>query len=392
MAQINIAASGGKSGAQRPTRNKINGQGTGPIQASVQRIARPPEARKDPGRRGEQTAPRVTRFNVPPPDASAQPPLQQGTWLRPLIVGLILVALIPNVTLAAVLWLGLIDPPWTRQETPPPPAQETQPTPPAAVLTAPATLEATAGDTIKFPIALDNTDGVPARSVIAIQGLPPGSTLSDGRPYGDEWNLKSDQIGDLNLTLPRNAHGEMQIAISLIAADNTVITDTETVLTVAPAPSDSVARSSSAQPAADNAEVQRVNATAEPNEDDGATAPNEVSPTVSLSAAPAPQEQAAVEMDANATDVVRPSVYVNLRDGPSSSSRVIGVIAKGAKLPVLDRKRGWVQVSDPATSKEGWIYSGYVGGGSHHARPRKKTAPAPEQKTESSSFWDWLIK
>jgi hypothetical protein len=163
------------------------------------------------------------------------------------------------------------------------------------------------------------------------------------------------------------------------------------VLTVAPAPSDSVAQSSPAQPAADNAEVQGVNATAEPNEDDGAAAPDEVSPTVSSSATPAPQEQAAVEMDANATDVVRPSVYVNLRDGPSSSSRVIGVIAKGAKLPVLDRKRGWVQVSDPATSKEGWIYSGYVGGG-HHARPRKKTAAASDHKSESSSFWDWLTK
>ncbi len=105
------------------------------------------------------------------------------------------------------------------------------------MLTAPATLEATAGETISFPIALDGTDGVPARSIIAIKGLPPGKHLSDGRPYGDtEWNLKSDQIGDLHLALPLTAHGEIKLAIRLITPDDKVITDTETVLKVAPAP------------------------------------------------------------------------------------------------------------------------------------------------------------
>ena len=57
-------------------------------------------------------------------------------------------------------------------------------------------------------------------------------------------------------------------------------------------------------------------------------------------------------------DWVRPSAYVNLRDGPSSTARAIGVVAKGAKLRVVARKRGWVQVSDPATSQSGWIYAG----------------------------------
>jgi uncharacterized protein YgiM (DUF1202 family) len=57
---------------------------------------------------------------------------------------------------------------------------------------------------------------------------------------------------------------------------------------------------------------------------------------------------------------VKPSAYVNLRDGPSSSSAVVGVVAKGTKLRVMGRKRGWVQVNDPATSQSGWIYSGNV--------------------------------
>src|SRR5262249_46013873 len=155
-----------------------------------------PEARKDVMRRSEQsTQPRITRFNAPQPEAAAEPQFQRSSWPRFLVVGLIFAALVPNITLAVVLWLGLIDPPWSKQASPPPQAAETETAPPAAVLTASATLEATAGGTIGFPIALDGTDGVPARSIIAIKGLPTGSTLSDGRPFGDtEWNLKSDQI------------------------------------------------------------------------------------------------------------------------------------------------------------------------------------------------------
>jgi uncharacterized protein YgiM (DUF1202 family) len=57
---------------------------------------------------------------------------------------------------------------------------------------------------------------------------------------------------------------------------------------------------------------------------------------------------------------VRPSAYVNLREGPSSTARVVSVVAKGAKLRIVARKRGWVQVADPATSQTGWIYSGHT--------------------------------
>jgi hypothetical protein len=376
MAQLNIVTQGDKGGSVRPSGDKVNSQRVGPVQPSVQRIARPPEARKDPSRRAEQpAASRVTRFNPPAAETPAAPQFSQTSWLRPILIGLILVALVPNITLAVVLWLGLIDPPWSKQEAPPPPAA--QAVTPTAVLTAPATLEATAGQTISFPIALDGTDGVPARSIIAIKGLPVGSTLSDGRPYGDnEWNLKSDQIGDLHLALPPTAQGEMQVAISLVTPDDKVITDTETVLKVAPAPSEPVAQVPAAQFRVDSGEEQQVTAAREPNEDDG--------PTSAASGS--------AEADGQPTKWVTPSVYVNLRDGPSSSSSVIGVIAKGAKLPVLDRKRGWVQVSDPATSKKGWIYSGYVGGG-HKARPRAKQSASqePEQKSDSS-FWKWLTQ
>jgi uncharacterized protein YgiM (DUF1202 family) len=57
---------------------------------------------------------------------------------------------------------------------------------------------------------------------------------------------------------------------------------------------------------------------------------------------------------------IRPSASVNLRKGPKSSESVVGVIAKGAKLRVISRRRGWVEVTNPQTSQKGWIYAGIM--------------------------------
>ncbi|MGA7456625.1 MAG: hypothetical protein WBW51_04775, partial [Methyloceanibacter sp.] len=105
------------------------------------------------------------------------------------------------------------------------------------MLTAPDRIEAIAGEDVSFPIALDGTDGVPSRSVIAVRGLPQGSNFSEGRPYGDsEWTLKPDQIGDLDLVLPSGANGEFKLGIALIAPDDSVVAEAETLLEIAPAP------------------------------------------------------------------------------------------------------------------------------------------------------------
>jgi hypothetical protein len=238
---------------------------------------------------------------------------------------------------------------------------------------------------------------VPARSIIAISGLPHGASFSDGRPFGEaEWNLRSDQIGDLRLILPDTANGESKLTIKLIAPDDKVIADAETILKVAP-----TATEQAAEPDGTNAAMAAkvgveerltpVEAAAAPS-GDAATAPSEetVKPPSSNS------DQTESDQTANDKDQassVQPSAYVNLRDGASSSSRIIGVIAKGAKLSVTERKRGWLHVTDPGTSKEGWIYSGYIEGATK-SRPRSKRSTVraePEQKSESS-FWDWLTQ
>ncbi|MFO7477775.1 MAG: SH3 domain-containing protein [Methyloceanibacter sp.] len=83
---------------------------------------------------------------------------------------------------------------------------------------------------------------------------------------------------------------------------------------------------------------------------------------------------------------VQPSVFVNMRERPSSSSPVLGVIARGAELPVLDRKRGWVEVAHPESGKQGWIYSGLLVGEAKPNRRVRRAAPA-EPEGHSESFW-----
>ncbi len=54
------------------------------------------------------------------------------------------------------------------------------------------------------------------------------------------------------------------------------------------------------------------------------------------------------------------SSYANVRAAPSSTAETIKIAEKGAKLRVAGRKGNWVQVTDPATSETGWVYSRYV--------------------------------
>jgi len=315
------------------------------------------------------------------------------------MVALALAALIPNLILLA-LWLGQAggDGAGRAQRELAP-----QTAAPSAVLTAPARIEAVAGEGSSLPMAIDGTDGVPPRSVVAIKGLPPGAKLSEGRPYGDdEWTLRPDQIGDLALVVPAEAHGEFKLGVALIDPDDKVIAEAEVLLAVAPAqapvasvtpspdPDDAVASGTEIEEGDGGAATMAVvtapagEAPPEIEQTQGATAP-------SIDRQPNTLGQA--EDGENGLGTVEPSVFVNMRERPASSSPVIGVIAKGAKLAALDRQRGWVEVTDPATGKKGWIYSGLLAGETKTSHRRRRAAPAaPESKSES--FWgrvgDWL--
>jgi Bacterial SH3 domain len=318
---------------------------------------------------------------------------------RWLIAGLVSAALALCLILGGI-WLGStggMEPPMAQ-------APEPQPTAPSAVLTTSTRIEGKAGDTVGFPIALDGTDGVPSRSVIAIKGLPQASNFSEGRPFGEsEWMLKPDQIGDLHLVLPRSTSGEFNLAMALIGPDDEVIAEAETLLAIAPAPAPLETEGSDATaalPAGEAASLDAVSgdeaqpdATAQTTEP--ATAPSADTGGEQTQEAAAPASGAhrntlgQAETDESGLGTVQPSVYVNMREAPKSSSPVLGVIAKRVELQVLDRKRGWVKVTDPASGKKGWIYSGLLAGEAKTHRIRR-VAPAevdsnPEPKSES--FW-----
>jgi hypothetical protein len=289
------------------------------------------------------------------------PLLALSSGVRALAAALILVALLPNLTLGAILWLGVINPPSSTSEGAVP---ETQSTIPPPVISAPTTLQATAGEHITFPIAVDGTDGVAGGSIIAISGLPRGTTLSTGRPHGErEWNLEPGEVGDLHLALPNTARGEAKLRIQLLAPDGHVIADTATILEVTAGPEA-------------NVPVHRVKT--QPIQGQVWDQPAQVPDAMDLEARPAnpdattstfdlvplptrrPVPPASTASGNVGTNWIKPSAYVNLRKGPTSSAPVVGVVVKGAKLRVKGWKRGWVEVTNPATSQEGWIYGASV--------------------------------
>jgi hypothetical protein len=284
--------------------------------------------------------------------------LASSSGLQKLIGILILIAILPNLTLAAIFWLEMIEKREPRLLTMPPngsPVPESQTIVPAPVLSAPSMLKATAGETVPLPVALDGTDAVPARSIISISGLPHGSRLSSGRPYGEtEWNLKPDEIGDVQLVLPNTMGNEANLLLQLVAPNGGVLAATTTMLKV-------TAGAGKIPVYPVKTQLIQGQVWDEPNldaMDEGERPVNPDAVTVSsgeIVSLPARRPTLIASGNVNA-NWVKSSAFVNLRNGATSSAAVVGVVAKGTKLRLVGRKRGWVEVTNPATSQTGWIY------------------------------------
>jgi Bacterial SH3 domain len=304
----------------------------------------------------------VSWVNVQPglPDETTPLPSLTLSLIRALVAGLVLAALIPNLMLGAIFWLGAVDIP--RSKSPMITANDKPIAPPSAVptpvLSSPPSLEASPGADITLPIALDGTDGVPARSIIAIRGLPQGSKLSSGRPYDEtEWNLKPDEIGDLHLVLPSNASGESKLIIQLVAIDGAILADAAMILKV---PTNSAANIPGYNIEIEPAQAQVSEQRTQGLEDRGAeeTRANLDAAMATPDQVPLPTRRPAQTSNDDANWITLTSV--NLRERPTRSARAIGVVAKDAKLRVIARKNRWVQVTNLATSEKGWIYARHV--------------------------------
>jgi uncharacterized protein YgiM (DUF1202 family) len=68
---------------------------------------------------------------------------------------------------------------------------------------------------------------------------------------------------------------------------------------------------------------------------------------------------------------------VNMRSGPSSANPVLQMHREGAHLRVASRKGKWIEVVDPNTSREGWVYEKFL-------RPIKPTSRQADLVRDSS--------
>jgi hypothetical protein len=228
---------------------------------------------------------------------------------------------------------------------------------PVIALTSPPGLEGNAGEEIRFPMSIDATEVLPARSLVAISGMPEGASFSEGRPYGiTGWSLRPDETGDLRLLLPAAKFGSYDLSIELLSADGGLLGKSETRLKITYQAETLVASNPlTAVPQNIALPLPTKEASAEPPK---------VTTVETLTINPdtpprAPKEVGLASPEQTAEWVLVVS-SVNVHPSPNRSSKTLRVANKGTKLRVLARKRGWVQVSDPTSSVKGWVYRRYV--------------------------------
>lgn len=206
----------------------------------------------------ERFAPDIATPDVPVTvDASMLP---RATLSPALLAVLIGVALLPTLLFALLVLQGAVELPWPgfmtdALDAPPtdkPVAQQASAASstvletvlpkrdielPRVALSLPPAIDAEAGKEAGFAISLDSEAALPARSIIAIRGLPEGTVLTAGRPYGEtEWSLAPDEIGDLRMQAPQSAGGEHIVTIELVAGDGRTIATASARLEIAPDP------------------------------------------------------------------------------------------------------------------------------------------------------------
>jgi Bacterial SH3 domain len=339
------------------------------------------------------------RIMVPPVRVSVAIPdrtdgrNEKAAPVRWLIAALVTVALVPMGMLIVMLWPGAIknqqphSTPTAVQGTAPAASEQTAAVPasrtlPDIALTSPEKIEARAGEEVDFAIAVDSEEPLPPRSLIAISAMPEGASFSEGRPYGvTGWSLRPDEIGELRLRLPKTQHGTSDLHIELVTGDGTRLAQSEIRLDITQPMESEMVGAVEAAPSQQAAPAPQIVQAAETPMPAGvlplplrqpASAAN-IEPAVKVATvkvvtikAPEPKRQPhdgawalgqAAEAPAEWVEIVS---AVDMHARPQQSSQTVKVVEKGLKLRVTARDRNWVQVSDPKTSTQGWIYKRFL--------------------------------
>ena len=334
------------------------------------------------GERNDQTGSPVP-VTMAAPVAKKKP----GLPIKGLISALVGITLFPTAILSVLLWQDMMRP-HEGGGVPPAEGLSVASTPSSTslaqpeqgstalevALSSPDRIEAKTGEEIDFPIAIDATEKLPSRSVIAVSAMPDGASFSEGRPYGATgWSLRPDEIGELRFRLPEARSGASDMRIELLAADGAVLAQSETRLNIAADPAEaetvSVVESSPFEQIARAEAPKSVEALPPPPQRKPSplakTEPSVNVATVKVVTIKPPgrPHDGAFALGETAgapaewMEIVRP---VDMHARPQQSSETVKVAEKGLKLRVTARDKNWVQVSDPATSANGWIYSRFL--------------------------------
>jgi hypothetical protein len=308
-------------------------------------------------RRRESDQPPPQMRPIPAAPAASPSAVTAPRGLRALIALLIVVALVPSAGFAAMIWLGALHVGWPRTEL----AKE-GPSRPLAVPASVAgglAIESPKAEADPKPAAAPEAAALPAPAAegqgLAVAPEPvPVKTLALGAPPEESLAAGPSPEPDPAVSL------EPEITGSIAPAGGAVL---------------------AALPYDPNL-IGVVSWDDQKHRLLGATGVEEVFTAPSEPATPPAQILQPAETDeADKTWITAPQ-FVNLRKGPTSSAAVISIVAKGAKLEVLGRKRGWVKVADPESAETGWIYTG-----SKVRRARK----AKEETADGGSFWSRLF-
>lgn len=360
-----------------------------PLASSVLKPTLPTSGQRFVPPRGERNG--AAESPASKPVVAPAAPKRSVLPVKGLISALVGIALVPAAILFVLLWQDTMRPRGPHEVAP---AEQTsaasladstgsaQPeqasSPLEVALSSPDRIEANAGEIIEFPIAIDATDALPVRSIVAVTALPEGASFSAGRPYGGTgWSLRPDEIGGLQLRLPvPSATSDMHL--ELVAGDGAVLAQSATRLSIAPSSAEietagAIDSTSSEQIAQADETAAIADSMPLPQRKPSSSAENNSSVKVNtvkvVTIKPPPTTRphdGAYALGSAADDAHAPAEWmetktaVDMHAKAQQSSETVKVADKGLKLRVTARDKNWVQVNDPASSTTGWIYNRFL--------------------------------
>jgi Bacterial SH3 domain len=73
-----------------------------------------------------------------------------------------------------------------------------------------------------------------------------------------------------------------------------------------------------------------------------------------------PSAEASPDATPNRAEFMKVTSPASVREGPSVSSKIIGIAHPGAEAQVVSRDSDWVQIIDPSSNKTGWIHQSFL--------------------------------